>query len=152
MNNAQTTLPPTTTVKPLLSAVQNPRINGADHAAVASLNSITELLPGFAHSQHAPAELTAVLIIANAAFRVSIAIDFSPDGGVTWASTSPGAAMGGFPTIGTFAGNPPPDKHGNAETFFGVANNLPPGTNRKARGTLIVDGVALTGSISIILT
>lgn len=37
--NTQTTLPPTGTVKPLLSTVQNPKINGADMFTATTLNS-----------------------------------------------------------------------------------------------------------------
>jgi hypothetical protein len=39
LNNAQTTLPPTATVKPLVSAVQNPKINGADLFTASTVSS-----------------------------------------------------------------------------------------------------------------
>lgn len=39
LTNNQTTLPPTATVKPLLSAVQNPKINGADLFTPATVSS-----------------------------------------------------------------------------------------------------------------
>lgn len=86
--------------------------------------------------------------VSDPSLRVSIAIDFSPDGGITWASTSPGPTMNPFPVIATFAGGTT-DRRGNAVTSFGVAANFPPGANRMLRGTFIVDGVALTGQATL---
>lgn len=86
--------------------------------------------------------------IADPNLRMSIALDFSPDGGATWSSTSPGRNMDPFPTIATFSGGSI-DKHGNPITLFDVSNAFPPGTNRMIRGTFIVDGVALTGTGAI---
>jgi hypothetical protein len=44
LTNTQTTSPPTAIVKPLLSAVQNPKINGADLFTASTLNSTTVTL------------------------------------------------------------------------------------------------------------
>lgn len=83
--------------------------------------------------------------------RLSASIDFSNDGGVTWASTSPGPDKNPFPVIVTCEGGPTTPK-GQPLTQFDISAPFPPGTNRKVRGTFIFDGNPFTGSAAINLT
>lgn len=85
--------------------------------------------------------------LTNTLVAISISIDFSPDGGVTWAATSPGPQMNPFPVIATFNGGAT-DKHGTPQTTFGLAAPFPAGTNRQVRGTFIVDGAPITGTLT----
>lgn len=83
--------------------------------------------------------------------RISATIDFSPDGGVTWASTSPGPTMNPFPVIATFAGSATTPR-GQPLTQFDLTAPFPVGTNRKVRGTFQFDGNPFNGSAAISLT
>jgi hypothetical protein len=77
---------------------------------------------------------------------ISIQIDFSPDGGATWATTSGGGpAYGAFPQTATYATPAVNPKTGlPAATMGPNSPPFPPGTNRKVRGTFIVDGNPIT--------
>lgn len=81
--------------------------------------------------------------VSDPTVRLSTLIDFSPDGGVTWASTSPGPQMAQFPAVATYAGGS--ILKNGPQTQFDIAENFPPGTNRKVRGTFTFDGNPFTG-------
>jgi hypothetical protein len=90
--------------------------------------------------------------VTDPTVRLSIMLDFSPDGGVTWASTSPGPAMVPFPGVMTEEGGPLTAK-GQPRTQIDIASPpFPAGTNRKVRGTFIFDGNPFNGSAAINLT
>lgn len=80
--------------------------------------------------------------------RVSLTLDFSPDGGVTWASTSPGPAMNPFPAVATFSGGAK-DRQGNPIASYPLGGVFPAGTNRRARAILVVDGAPLNTTITV---
>lgn len=85
--------------------------------------------------------------MTDPSLHVSIAIDFSPDGGTTWASTSPGPTMNPFPVIATFDGGAT-NRDGSPLATYGLSAHFPAGTNRRVRGNIIIDGPPLTTTIT----
>ena len=81
--------------------------------------------------------------MTDPALDVVLTIDFSPDGGVTWASTSPGPQMGGFPAGAEIVGGAVLNKDGSVATTSSRTFPFPPGTNRQVRGSVVVSGAPL---------
>lgn len=86
--------------------------------------------------------------VADATVRLSSLLDFSPDGGATWASTSPSPATDPYPRVATYSGGST-NRDGSAQTQFDIAGSFPPGTNRKIRGTFTFDGNPFNGQADI---
>ena len=74
----------------------------------------------------------------DAALRVSCSLDFSLDGGVTWASTSPSAATNPFPVAIETTGGVITDKNGTVLTKTTVSSPLPSPSSltRQIRGVM----------------
>lgn len=80
--------------------------------------------------------------------RISVALDFSPDGGVTWASETaiPGSA---FPFVDEYVGGAV-DRNGQLVTsIVSMVPPFPDGTNRQTRGSLVNNsGVPLNATFT----
>lgn len=75
----------------------------------------------------------------DSALTITLSLDLSLDGGVTWASTSPGIATNPFPVACEAVGGTLLDKNGqvSTQTILRVANIPQPGSaTRQIRGTL----------------
>lgn len=86
--------------------------------------------------------------VTDPTVRISITFDFSPDGGATWATTSPGPATNPYPLIGTAVGGPT-DPRGRPLTQFNITAAFPPGTNRQVRAILVFDGNPFNGQAAL---
>lgn len=87
--------------------------------------------------------------MTDPALQVALTVDFSPDGGATWASTSPGPAVNPFPVVVTFQGGAT-DKHGvPLSTYFWESPPIPQGSARELQATLVVSGAHLTTTATI---
>lgn len=89
--------------------------------------------------------------MTDPALVVDLTIDFSPDGGVTWASTSPGPEMGGFPAGAEILGGTFFNKDGSVATTSSRIFPFPAGTNRMVRGNVVVSGAPLTTTATLTL-
>lgn len=82
--------------------------------------------------------------MTNPALQVSISLDLSLDGGLTWASTNPSSATNPFPVAMTLAGGAK-DKSGNPLAAYTLTCPIPGSgmTGRQIRATIIVSGQSL---------
>lgn len=101
--NIQTTSLPTATVKPLLSAVQNPKINGADLFTASTINGTTVTLSWDPPSIGTPVGYT-VAIMSPTPSPSGTSLGGTSPGRTFPVGTSPGTIVG---TVATFpVGNP----------------------------------------------
>lgn len=90
--------------------------------------------------------------ITDPAMHAALTIDFSPDGGVTWASEHPGPTMNPYPVVWEFAGGMT-DRQGNLIVdLFYETPPIPDGATRQVRGSLVVTGAPLTTTATITAT
>lgn len=113
-----------------------------------SVQSPAESVPDAATSWALELDATTTSML-NAALRLSIQMDFSPDGGVTWASTSPGPTMPPFPVTATYSAPFANPKTGLPVATVGPTGPFPSGTSRQVRGNLIVDGGSITTTLAV---
>lgn len=91
--------------------------------------------------------------MTNPALHVELTLDFSLDGGTTWASTTPSRATDPYPLGITLDGGAL-DKSGNPRAEYFVNAPLPDPTNpnRRIRGVVTIAGTPLTttGTLTLI--
>lgn len=92
--------------------------------------------------------------MTDPALIIDMTLDFSPDGGVHWASVAPGFSTDPFPITVKMIGGMR-DKNGNPLTIYHVTvSNIPSQelTTRQMRAFVTISGVPLTTQGSLVLT
>jgi len=80
--------------------------------------------------------------------KIVLTLDFSPDGGVTWSTISPGPATNPFPVVAEITCGVK-NRQGNPLPVYNVSALFPPGTNRSIRGSVVVTGAPLTTTATL---
>lgn len=135
--NAQTTSLPTAAVKPLLSAVQNPKINGADLFTAATINGTGVTLSWDAPAIGTPFGYTVAIMSPTASPGGTLPVGTFPISspvGTLPVGTPPGTIIGGIGTVVLFSATTlstaktsmtvPPDLLSSGKTYLFVITSV----------------------------
>lgn len=91
--------------------------------------------------------------MTDPALHITLQLDLSVDGGVTWSTVSPGPSMVPFPITATMVGGAL-NRTGQPLSIYSLSANVPGvgSTARQVRGSVVISGAPLTTQGTLIIT